>query len=306
MACRSINVRQIGRGYQEDAKLDKEYLQKIAAIFTEDSQLNYVKPKDAINESVCGMKIFDSPIIAFGAAYDEYFKLLQNSSAIGKHFILPEEWLPRAKTVISFFLPFTDTVKKGNAIDFNRPSPEWLHGRIEGQEFLKSLCVHLKNELEKQGYHAVIPSLDKRFWAIEAANLSEQDAENRIEYTSNWSERHVAFVCGLGTFGLSKGLITKAGMAGRMGSLITDFEGYPEGRKYTEIYEYCSMCGACVRNCPVQAISLESGKNHRLCAEFVAEMKEIYNPRYGCGKCQVGVPCESRIPKRKSTVEKKE
>ena len=286
--------------------MDKKYLKEAAAIFTVDSQLNYVKQEDAINKSVCGLKIFDPPIFAFGTANDKYFKLLQNPSAVGKHFLLPTEWMPRAKTVISFFLPFTDTVKKGNSIDSNRPSPEWLHGRIEGQEFLKSLSIHLKNELEKEGYHAVIPSLDKRFWAIEAANLSEQDAENRIEYTSNWSERHVAYVCGLGTFGLSKGLITKAGMAGRIGSLITDFEIDPDGRKYTEIYEYCSMCGACVRNCPVQAISLENGKNHQLCSEFLAKTKEIYNPRYGCGKCQVGVPCESRIPKKKSTVLKKE
>lgn len=286
--------------------MDKKYLKETAAIFTEDSPLNYIKSKDAINESVCGLKIFDPPIFAFGAANDMYFKLLQNPSAVGKHFLLPEEWMPHAKTVISFFLPFTDTVKKGNTIDLNRPSPEWLHGRIEGQEFLKSLCIHLKNELEKEEYHAVIPCLDKRFWAIAAANLSEQDAENRIEYTSNWSERHVAFVCGLGTFGLSKGLITKAGMAGRIGSLITDFAINPDGRKYTEIYEYCSMCGACVRNCPVQAISLENGKNHQLCSAFLSETKEIYNPRYGCGKCQVGVPCESHIPKKKSTVVKKE
>ena len=41
------------------------------------------------------------------------------------------------------------------------------------------------------------------------------------DYASNWSERHVAYVCGLGTFGC-QGLITSKGLAGRFGSIITD------------------------------------------------------------------------------------
>jgi epoxyqueuosine reductase len=279
--------------------LNRELLKQAAANFTEGSQLNYIKQEDAINESVCGMRIFDSPIFAFGAADDPYFSLLQEPSAIGKHFLLADEWLPQAKTVISFFLPFSEAVRKGNSIDRKRPSPEWLHGRVEGQEFVKSLSFYLKDEIERAGYHAVIPCLDERFWSRTGENQSEQYSESAVEYTSNWSERHVAFVCGLGTFGLSKGLITEAGMAGRFGSLVTDLSIDTDVRVYTEIYEYCLMCGDCAHNCPVHAISLESGKNHKLCARFLAKTKEIYYPRYGCGKCQVGVPCERHIPKDK-------
>ena len=36
---------------------------------------------------------------------------------------------------------------------------------------------------------------------------------------STWSERHVAYVSGLGTFGLSGGLITAKGQAVRLGSV---------------------------------------------------------------------------------------
>jgi len=119
-----------------------------------------------------------------------------------------------------------------------------------------------------------------------------------VSIRSNWSERHVAFVCGLGTFGLSKGLITKSGIAGRFGSILTELYLPPNNREYENIYEYCSMCGICVKNCPANAISIENGKNHNICSEFLNKTAKKYNPRYGCGKCQIGVPCENKIPKQ--------
>lgn len=278
--------------------MDRECLKQAAVIFTQDSELNYIRKQDAINESVYGMRIFDTPILAFGAADDPYFNSLKDPSVVGSHFLLPTEWLPGARTVITFFLPFTDAVRTGNARDFHRPSPEWLHGRIEGQEFIKALCLHLKNEIESEGYNAVVPSYDKRFWARTGDMEPGKDSESKVDYTSNWSERHIAFVCGLGTFGLSKGLITEAGIAGRFGSLVTDLVIDPDIRRYTEVYEYCQMCGDCAQNCPVRAISLVSGKDHEVCARFLSKMKKTYYPRYGCGKCQVGVPCERQVPTR--------
>ena len=79
--------------------------------------------------------------------------------------------------------------------------------------------------------------------------------EETSRFTSSWSERHVAFVCGLGTFGLSKGLITEKGICGRFGSVVTTAELPRTERPYTGIYEYCIQCRACARNCPVGAIS---------------------------------------------------
>ena len=57
------------------------------------------------------------------------------------------------------------------------------------------------------------------------------------------------------------------------------------------------MCGACMR-CPGGAITLEEGKSHTACSAYVNKMREKYAPRFGCGKCQVKVPCERGIPKR--------
>lgn len=282
--------------------MNKQDLIKMASDFVENSKDNIITKEIALSDNVVGMKIFDAPIFAFGAADDEYFKLLKNTSAIGKHFLLPQEWLPQSKTVISFFLPFSQAVKEGNRRNMAWPSEEWLHGRIEGQAFLKKLCQHLKSELINTGNSSLVPSLDKRFMAKGKLKSSEKESDNKneinLQFTSNWSERHVAFVCGLGTFGLSKGLITKKGVAGRLGSIITELYLPPDKREYETIYEYCSMCGACVKNCPANAISIDKGKNHILCSDFLDKTIEKYKPRYGCGKCQVRVPCESGIPKQ--------
>ncbi|MBC2581689.1 4Fe-4S binding protein [Clostridium sp. DJ247] len=276
--------------------MNKQDLIKMASHFVENSEDNYITRESAISENVAGMKIFDEPIFAFGSADDEYFTLLKEPSAIGKHFLLPKEWLPQSKTVISFFLPFSQSVKNGNKKDMSWPSEEWLHGRIEGQSFLNKLCMYLKSQLVNEGYNSIVPSLDERFWS--KARFNKDSAHPEASFTSTWSERHVAFVCGLGTFGLSKGLITSKGIAGRFGSIVTELDLCPDKREYENIYEYCSMCGACARNCPANAISIEYGKNHIICSEFLDKTAEKHKPRYGCGKCQINVPCEYRIPKQ--------
>lgn len=271
--------------------MQKGYLIETATAFVSKAPDNYIQKEYAISEDVIGTKIYEDPLFAFGSADDEYFSLFKSSEGIGTHFLTPKEWLPTAKTVISFFLPFSEQVKTSNCADKLWPSNEWLHARIEGQNFLCKILLHLQNELTKAGYASVIPALDKRFWS-----KTTPDSSSELSFTSNWSERHVGFACGLGTFGLSKGLITAKGMAGRIGSIITDLELPPTKRAYTEVYEYCIRCGACIPQCPVSAINMENGKNHLVCSAFLDKIKEKYQPRYGCGKCQVQVPCGNRIP----------
>lgn len=267
--------------------MDREYLIKAAEEFVENSEGNYISEELAISDNLVGMKIFDAPIFAFGLADDEYFTKLKEESVIGEHFLAPKEWLPEAKTVISFFLPFTEQVRVGNKVDMEMPSEEWLHGRIEGQEFLISLSKYLKDKLIDAGYNSLIPSLDNRF-----------ESYNKEKFTSNWSERHVAFVCGLGTFGLAKNLITEKGAAGRFGSIVTDLDISPDERYYEGIWDNCGRCAKCMINCPAGAISIENGKDNRICADYLDRIKEKTKPRYGCGKCQVDVPCESKVPFR--------
>ena len=199
-------------------KMNKEILIKIASDFVEKSEDNYITNEIAISKNVVGMKIFETPILGFASSEDKYFTLLKQPSVIGNHFLVPKEWMPRSKSVISFFLPFSEAVKKGNGREKFWPSEEWLHGRIEGQAFIVKLCTYLKSELINVGYDSMVPASDNRFWA--QTSLKVDSVHLEASYTSNWSERHVAFACGLGTFGLSKGIITSKGVAGRFGSKI--------------------------------------------------------------------------------------
>ena len=162
--------------------------------------------------------------------------------------------------------------------------------------FIADTLSALRADLARGGYQALVPILNRRFVVVRRPD--EKVFPGR-SFTSVWSERHIAYACGLGTFGLSKGLITKKGIAGRFGSVVTALKLVPTGREYNDVYEYCVMCGACARRCPAKAITIENGKSHPICVEFVDGIKKKFVPRYGCGKCQVGIPCEGRSPRER-------
>lgn len=251
---------------------------------------NFVSGARALEPSCADMRLFDGALVGVARADDALFAALEDPKAVGAHHLRPASWLPDAASVISFFLPFSEEVRHPNADPRKGafPSASWMHGRIDGQAFIEAACKALLDTLEAAGAASVCPLFDERF---EGVFNREQG-----RFTSNWSERHVAYVCGLGTFGLSKGLITERGMAGRFGSIVTNAQLDPTPRAYDSLYEYCSMCGACIRRCPVDAIAFEHGKADAPCCALQDEVKRVYPGFYGCGKCQVGVPCETGIP----------
>jgi epoxyqueuosine reductase QueG len=264
-------------------------LEKVAAEFL-DSPANTVSPDAARRPHIAGMRIYEAPLFGFAAAEDSYLAGLGDIPEAGIKPLLPRGWLASAQTILSFFLPFSEKIRfsnRGGAY----PSPEWLNGRIEGQAAAEELCRRLQEALRGAGHEAVVPALDGRFWS---KSLGPENGGPL--YTSNWSERHAAYACGLGTFSLSRGLITKKGVAGRFGSLITSLRIAETGRPYTGLYDYCTRCEACLRNCPVGAISREKGKDHVACSQFLGRVKAENSPYYGCGKCQTATPCESGLP----------
>jgi len=268
--------------------LNKYDIIKLAETFVCESLCNYVSEEIALNPKCVGMKIFETPIFAFGSVSDGLYTKFKSLDVIGSHFLSPAEWLPTAKTVIAFFLPYTKVIKDANSADCRMPADEWLHGRWEGQQLLVQLTEYLVKILFEAGFKSLAPSLDERY--------KTGNAENNIRFTSNWSERHVAFACGLGTFGLSKGIITQKGVSGRFGSILTELDLPKDSKNYDDIYEYCTMCGVCIKRCPAEAISFDGGKQSASCGDFLDMVHEKFKPRYGCGKCQTGVPCESGVP----------
>ena len=273
--------------------MEKTVFEKALKDFIISSPNGRIKKEAALRPELEGMQIFDEPLFGYAAASDSYFTEVKKPGIIGAHFMGPGEWLSEAKTVISLFIPLTEQVRKANRLDKDWPAPEWLHGRIEGQAFQEDLCRFAISLLEKESFAALCPMLDSRFNRI---SPSVSDNTNNAHYASNWSERHAAYATGLGTFGLSKGLITRKGLAGRYISIITTAEFAPNERPYKGVYDYCSNCGACIKACPVDAISLEGGKLHHPCSLYIETIKGKHAPYFGCGKCQVNVPCESKAP----------
>lgn len=265
--------------------MHKQDIRRLINEFTDHDPRNIIAQDTAISQELAGLRIFALPLVAFAPADDETFGKLKDPAAVGPEHLSPSEWLPGSKSVLSIFFPFSDDIRRSNRADRELPSPQWLHGRIEGQAFISALSEYLTTYLKGAGYPSVSPAIDERFC--------------QANYKSNWSERHVAYLSGLGTFCLSKGLITSRGVAGRFGSVITALEFEPDAPQNLDLYGNCTFCGACIRNCPAQAISIAEGKDHTLCEEFLDKMELQFFPRYGCGKCQVNVPCEFEIPKKK-------
>jgi epoxyqueuosine reductase len=237
------------------------------------SPLNVVGELDSL-------RIFDQPLIGVASASDPLFDELKEANVVGSQHLSPNEWLGSARAVISYFLPFTKRVREANRL-LGLPATEWLYGRIEGERLNVAIRESVVRLVADSGYDAVAPALDARF-----------KVTNR---RSNWSERHVAYIAGLGTFSLSCSLITKLGSAGRLGSVIVSADLAPTPRSYQSRDEYCSKCGSCIPRCPPIAIT-KRGKDHIVCSDYLDRVKVRYSPRYGCGKCQAGVPCEYRIP----------
>ena len=248
---------------------------------------------------------FDKPSVGFSRASDPLYPFYKNH--IDPSFYrLPEEWLERAYgrsfdpeniSVVSWVLPQTPRTRALSRACADCPTMEWQMVRVHGEECNRALAAALEAWFREQGLAAVAPMCSGEF--------SWSDSE-RFVLVSNWSERHTAFISGLGTFGLCDGLISKRGKAARYGSVIVETPLEPTPRDYTAYNEYCQAkngCTACIRRCPAGAISLEGGHDKQKCQAYHREfIAPICHERYGydgysvCGLCQTGVPCEAGIP----------
>jgi epoxyqueuosine reductase len=199
-------------------------------------------------------------------------------------------------TVISWILPQRQLVRKTNRSAKEFPSEEWARIRIYGEAFNTALRRHLVERLEREGHPAVAPMLVPNWTIVQS---------QRFSYASSWSERHAAHAAGLGTFGLCDGLITAKGKAMRAGSVVAQLSLEATPRPYATHQAYClffaeGTCGKCIDRCPVGAIS-EAGHDKEKCRLHLVRTREYVEKTYhfegyGCGLCQVGVPCEARIP----------
>lgn len=263
-----------------------------------------------------GQPIFDKPLIGFADGDDPLF--VEFKKIVHEKHCSPREMLSLnlketlkhetaeigSVSVISFVLPITHETRMSNAQEKEGPSLRWNHTRWQGQDFITELSRYLISLLESMGFSAVAPDLSSFFEILVVPG----------GFASTWSQRHIAYAAGLGTFSLNDGFITSRGLAVRCGSVITNLKLEPSARPYAHHLANClfyatGKCGKCIGRCPGNAIS-EKGHDKLKCFQVLFEKQKSwlegdhgkgYIGKYaGCGLCQTGVPCENRIPALKS------
>jgi epoxyqueuosine reductase len=249
--------------------------------------------------------IWERPLIGVAAGDDPYYDFLKEH--IGLFHWNPEEVFqlkypgPVSKEdlrMVSMVFPQTEETKRAQAKETRCPSREWIVSRGEWEPLIKEFALKLVGRLEKLGIRSVSIDLQPEF------HREHSDSKG---IASTWSHRHSAYLAGMGTFGLSDGLITEKGKAIRLSSLIIEAPLTPNVRSYSSHNEWClyyrdGSCGACVKRCPADAITLD-GHNKDACAayesvfaELIPKDIDISNYMLGCGLCQTGIPCQNRRP----------
>ncbi len=202
--------------------------------------------------------------------------------------------------MIAWILPASEDIRKSNRKEDAFPSKLWTYARHYGEAFNNALRQHVVQFLEGTGYLAVAPVL---------LSSVQHFRDEKVGWASAWSERHIAYACGLGTFSLNDGFITPKGMAIRIGSVVTLLKLTPSEKNYNHHKENCLLfrdekCGKCIQRCPAGAIT-EKGHDKDKCREYIQseplQTKRIEygieNPPPACGLCQTRVPCEFEIPR---------
>lgn len=265
----------------------------------------FVQESPANRRKVDGGEYWDVPLVGFASGDAPLFK--KYKKIIGRFHFTPQEIFdltfgkssrPRELSVISWVLPASEDIRKSNRKEDLYPSLLWAHARDFGEQFNVKLRNHLVSFLKRNGYKAVAP-MNSPHW--------KQLKSPRVSWVSNWSERHAAYACGLGAFGLSDGLITAKGKAMRVGSVVTDLPLKPSDKIYPHhrancLYYFNNTCKTCAARCPAGAITAK-GHDKDKCFEYirgtVSRDKQVeYGVKItGCGLCQTKVPCEFEIPK---------
>lgn len=227
---------------------------------------------------------FGNPIVAYANASHPY--ILGLKELVGSRHLIPTEVMPDAASVICYYIPFTKELAASNK-EGAMASPEWARAYEELNALIAELNERICEYLRDGGYNGAT-----------SAKATEFDEEKLI---SDWSQRHMAYAAGLGTFGINNMLITENGCCGRYSSVVTDMPmawGEPRMEEHC-LYKKNGGCGVCMKNCPVSALTptgYDRQKCYDKCKENAAVYKD-YGTSYGaegsevCGKCVTGSPC---------------
>jgi len=266
-----------------------------------DASNNFIEPGSAV-------PAFAEPLIGISSGADELYEFLKKDIAPDAYwtpqeafsYAYPDQGLvdPESLRVIAWVLPQTQSTRQAHRKAKTMPSKEWSKSRHYGEIVNEKLRAFVVELFLAEQIQACAPVMLPHWSRIDSV---------RYGFASCWSERHAAYICGLGTFGLSDGLITAAGKAVRIGSVIVKDTLETTPRPYSHHNEWCLFhsktgCNACIKRCPAGAIS-ETGHDKEKCKKYIREVtalhveeKQLGFKVNSCGLCQTKVPCEAENP----------
>lgn len=280
-------------------------------------------PLNRLPEEFGGERIFADPLLGIARGDDPIF--LKFKEVVHPEHLTPVEmWvktglpdeagLAERVRVLSIVFPFHPGIRKAGKAARDMPPEIYCVARNLANVFKREVASRTVAFIQETGFQATAGMLSPAYEII---------ARDIPRLASTWSERHVAFAAGLGSFSLHEGLITEAGCNVRLASVLTDAPLEITPRRNDDPFANClqhatGKCGKCVKRCPGGALSLE-GHDKMKCYLFgrvvdqemnrrvgrflkthrrVIDGKERITYPVGCALCQFGVPCMDRNPVR--------
>lgn len=244
-----------------------------------------------------GERLFLAPQYGCRRGDDPLFEKL---SGIVPGHLMPREVLSAKQnvpadspcSVLSLVFPLNRKTARENGAEKTAPSKSWQESRKNWDPLI---------ELVES---TVLPYFADRGVPAVRADALEDGWDNNRDTSFCWSERHVAWACGLGSFGLHGALITEYGAAHRLMSFITACEFNQYATVENDPFAAClwhnnKTCGSCMNRCPAGAVT-EQGRDNTKCCAYLDELKGKEGYAYGemsaCGLCMTGVPCAIKNP----------
>jgi epoxyqueuosine reductase len=294
----------------------KAETQKFIQSLFSDSSLN------RLPEAYGGGRIFDAPVIGVARGDDPIFEKFKQ--VVGPEHMTPlEMWLAAGPAdddnradrlrLVSIIFPYVHRIRRASQTAREFPAEIYCIGRNFANAFMIAVLQQTVAYFQQKGFGALAAMLSPAFEII-----VKQDP---IRIYSKWSERHIAFAAGLGTFSLHEGLITDVGCNIRVASVITDAPLEATTRRSDAPYANClfyagKKCKKCAERCPADAIT-EKGHDKLKCYLYGRRIETEMNDRLGpilkphrrvidgreqtsypvgCAFCQFDVPCMDRNP----------
>ena len=230
---------------------------------------------------------WQTPLLV-SAPIDQRFDVLPKIAAANH--IHPHDLLPTAKSVIVFFIPFQRQLVKENR-DGDRPCRNWGLAYVQTNDLIDRLSRAMEKFLTGKGCKCGLTPATHNF--------------NADTLMARWSHKHLGHLSNLGRFGTHNMLITPAGCAGRMGSMVTEAD--LGNHAIIDSEEACLLkagqkCGKCIEICPVDALN-EISFERRRCWNRLNEnlaaldyFSDLPQSTHVCGKCAALMPCSFKNP----------